>query len=89
MTGRSVEKIKVWNIRVRSYIQKIFECGIKMTSFQLKMDHNFKIMFHIAKIFCRELETSFLRICVNFYGNSTRNKKVRDKNYPSQKHVLI
>ena len=53
------------------------------------MDHNFKIMFHIAKIFCRELETSFLRICANFYGNSTRNKKVRDKNHRSQKHVLI
>ena len=52
-----------------------------MTSFHLKMDHNFKIMFHIAKIFCRELETSFLRICANFYGNSTRNKKVRDKNH--------
>ena len=37
-----------------------------------------------TEIFCKPLKLFLLRICDNFYGNPTRNNKVRGKKYFTQ-----
>ena len=46
-----------------------------MTPSRHKM-HHIKTMLLNTKTFCEQLKPFLLRICVNFYGTPTRNKKV-------------
>ena len=46
-----------------------------MTAFCHKMHHIKSILLN-TKIFCELLKPFLLRICVNFYGTPTKNKKV-------------
>ena len=72
----SVQKVKSLTCQVQEIIQQ--GCGkvTKKTPFCHKMRH---IKTTNTKKFCKLLKHFLLRIRDNFYGNPTRNKKVRGK----------
>ena len=83
MIGIFAQKVKSLTYKIYELFSTRLRKVTKMTHFCHQMRH-IKIINLTQKYFVELLKTFLLRIRDNFYGNPTRNKKVRGKKYFTQ-----